>query len=107
MTGPLFDLPLAELRAYRSAVTAPDDLDAFWVSAIAAARTRAFEPQLEPYRSDAYRALDATDVTFAGADGDPIRAWYLRPADAACPRGVGLPNLLLKDKASTTNCRIN
>src|SRR5262249_42419374 len=26
------------------------------------------------------RELDATDVTFAGADGDPIRAWYLRPA---------------------------
>ncbi|HEV8459266.1 MAG TPA: acetylxylan esterase [Gaiellaceae bacterium] len=80
MTGPLFDLPLAELRAYRTAATAPDGLDAFWASAIAAAHERAFEPQLEAYRPDAYRALDAADVTFAGADGDPIRAWYLRPA---------------------------
>jgi cephalosporin-C deacetylase len=35
---------------------------------------------LEPYRADVYRGLDATDVTFAGADGDPVRAWYLRPA---------------------------
>jgi cephalosporin-C deacetylase len=78
--APLFDLPLAELRSYRSAATAPSDLDDFWRSAIAAARERVFEPTLEPYRSDAYRELDATDVTFAGADGDPVRAWYLRPA---------------------------
>jgi cephalosporin-C deacetylase len=80
VSGPLFDLPLAELRSYRSAATAPDDLDEFWRSAIAAARANAFEPRLEPYRADVYRGLDATDVTFAGADGNPIRAWYLRPA---------------------------
>lgn len=80
MPGPLFDLPLADLRSYRSTATAPADLDEFWSSAIAAARARAFEPQLEPYRADVYRGLDATDVTFAGADGDPVRAWYLRPA---------------------------
>src|SRR5215831_5174660 len=80
MPVPLFDLPLAELRSYRSAATTPEDLDAFWGSAIAAARASAFEPTLEPYRADAYRAVAATDVTFAGADGDPIRAWYLRPA---------------------------
>jgi cephalosporin-C deacetylase len=75
----VFDLPLAELRSYRSAATAPDDLDDFWRSAIAAARERSFEPRLEPYRADVYRALEVTDVTFAGADGDPVRAWYLRP----------------------------
>ena len=80
MSRPLFDLPLAELRSYRSAATAPDELDEFWRSAIAAARAAAFEPRLEPYRADVYRGLDATDVTFAGADGDPVRAWYLRPA---------------------------
>jgi cephalosporin-C deacetylase len=87
MAGPLFDLPLAELRSYRSAATAPDDLDAFWRSAIEAARALAFEPRLEPYRADVYRGLNATGVTFAGADGDPIRAWYLRPAasDADLP----------------------
>jgi cephalosporin-C deacetylase len=80
VSRPLFDLPLAELRSYRSAATAPDELDEFWRSAIAAARAAAFEPTLEPYRADVYRGLDATDVTFAGADGDPVRAWYLRPA---------------------------
>lgn len=88
MPGPLFDLPLADLRSYRSTATAPADLDEFWSSAIAAARARAFEPQLEPYRADVYRGLDATDVTFAGADGDPVRAWYLRPAG---PRATPLP----------------
>jgi cephalosporin-C deacetylase len=80
MALPLFDLPLEELRAYRSAATAPDDLDDFWAEAIADARARAFDPKLEPYRSDVYRGLDVADVTFAGADGDPVRAWYLRPA---------------------------
>jgi cephalosporin-C deacetylase len=81
----LFDLPLAELRSYRSAATAPDDLDDFWRSAIAAAHERAFEPVLEPYLADVYQGLAATDVTFAGADGDPIRAWYLRPANVSEP----------------------
>lgn len=80
MPGPLFDLPLHELRSYRSTATAPGDLDEFWWSAISDARARVFEPRLESYRTDVYRGLDATDVTFAGADGDPVRAWYLRPA---------------------------
>jgi cephalosporin-C deacetylase len=80
MPGPLFDLPLVELPSYRSAAIEPQDLDAFWESAIAAAHAHAFEPTLEPYRGDAYRALAAADVTFAGADGHPIRAWYIRPA---------------------------
>ena len=75
-----YDLPLDELRTYRTAAKPPDDLDDFWQSAIAEADARAFEPTLEPYRAEAYRGLDVADVTFAGADGDPIRAWYLRPA---------------------------
>ena len=38
---PLLDLPLAELVDYRSAATAPDDLDAFWQRALeSAARAR-------------------------------------------------------------------
>ena len=79
MPGPLFDLPLAELRSYRSTATAPADIDEFWRSAIEVARVSAFEPELELYRADVYCGLDATNVTFAGADGDPVRAWYLRP----------------------------
>jgi cephalosporin-C deacetylase len=88
MPGPLYDLTLDELRDYRSSATAPDDLDEFWQSSIADARARAFEPAIEPYKRDVYGALDVADVTFAGADGDPVRAWQLRPAgssDAALP----------------------
>ncbi len=79
MPLPLYDLPLDELRVHRSAATAPEDLDAFWAQAIAEAQARSFEPTVEPYRADVYRDLEVADVTFAGADGDPVRAWYLRP----------------------------
>ena len=32
-----------------------------------------------PYEEAAYGALAVDDVTFTGADGDPIKAWFLRP----------------------------
>ena len=76
---PLFDLPLAELRAHRTAVPEPEGLDAFWARALAAARAAATEPVVEPYEPSTYAGLAAFDVTFAGADGHPVRAWYLRP----------------------------
>ena len=82
MTSPLFDLPLPQLREYRSAVAAPADLDAFWARTLEAARSAAGEPVVEAYEPQAYGALATFDVTFSGADGDPVRAWYLRPAGA-------------------------
>jgi cephalosporin-C deacetylase len=87
MPGPLFDLPLDELRAYLSRASTPDDLDEFWRSSLAHARAQATDPALEPYREDVYRGLDVFDVTFSGADGDPVRAWFIRPAgrDDAVP----------------------
>jgi cephalosporin-C deacetylase len=79
---PLIDLPLPALREYRSAVSEPSDLDAFWTEAIRSARAQATEPVLTPYETAAYGALHAFDVTFSGADGHPVKAWYLRPAGA-------------------------
>ena len=79
---PLLDLPLHELRDYRAGIGAPDDLTAFWEHALEAARAAAAAPTVAPYEADAYGALHAFDVTFSGADGDPIKAWYLRPAAA-------------------------
>lgn len=79
---PLYDLPLAELRDYRTSVPEPDGLDDFWAGAIEGARARAVDPVLVPYEPATYGSLAAFDVTFSGADGDPIRAWYLRPAAA-------------------------
>ena len=79
---PFFDAPVAELRTYRSAVVAPDDLDAYWQEAIADARAKARPAVFEPYRQAVYRNLDVSDVTFTGAGGDPVRGWFV------CPQGV-------------------
>ncbi len=77
---PLYDLPLAELERHRTAATEPPGLLAFWAEAIASARAAADEPRIAPFEPGTYGRLAAFDVTFSGADGDPIRAWYLRPA---------------------------
>jgi cephalosporin-C deacetylase len=77
---PLYDLPLAELERHRTAAVEPAGLDAFWAEAIASARELASEPVVEAFEPGAYGSLAAFDVTFSGADGDPVKAWYLRPA---------------------------
>jgi cephalosporin-C deacetylase len=77
---PLYDLPLAELQRHTAAASEPLGLDAFWADAIAAARADAREPLLERFQPKSYGKLAAFDVTFSGSDGDPINAWYLRPA---------------------------
>ena len=51
---PHFDLPVDELREYRSATIAPDDLDAYWEEAIRAARNRATPATFTPYKPSAY-----------------------------------------------------
>jgi cephalosporin-C deacetylase len=79
---PHFDLPLDELRTYRTAVAEPAGLDAFWARAIGVAHARAADPVLEPHRPDIYGDLEVMDVTFTGGDGDPIKGWYLRPRHA-------------------------
>ncbi len=76
---PWFDLPLDELRTHRTRTEAPPGLDDFWREAIDAARQRARPPVSEPYRPDLYGAVAVDDLTFSGADGHPIRAWFLRP----------------------------
>lgn len=82
---PLFDLPLDELRTYRTRSAEPPDLDEFWQRGLARARELAREPLFEPYRADVYGAVEVDDVTFSGGDGHPIRAWFLRPRGAAGP----------------------
>jgi cephalosporin-C deacetylase len=84
--APLYDLPLEELRRYRPSTPEPEGLDAFWSRALEAAHAAAVEPVVEPFESATYRALAAFDVTFSGADGHPIRAWYLRPLAAGTTR---------------------
>ena len=85
---PQFDLPLDELREYRSQTVAPNDLDGYWEEAIREARELATPAAFEPRKPEAYGPLEAFDVTFSGAAGHPVRAWFLHPraatAQVAC-----------------------
>jgi len=76
---PLTDLSGDALEAYRSTVTAPDDLDAFWTSTLSEARSLATEPQVRQVDCG-LRLVDTFDVTFAGYGGHPVRAWLHVPA---------------------------
>lgn len=84
---PQFDLPLDELRSYRPEIPEPADLDAFWDRTLAEARAAAGPVRVDLVPS-ALRTVEVHDVTFPGFAGDPVRAWYLRPAGVAGPLPV-------------------
>ncbi|WP_329414611.1 acetylxylan esterase [Streptomyces sp. NBC_00704] len=99
---PAFDLPLPELERHRPQLDEPADFDAFW------AETLHREGQREPLLSvrpvgTGLRLVRTWDVTFRGFAGDPVRAWFSRPAGAREPlpavveyigygRGRGFPH---------------
>lgn len=98
---PLFDLPLGQLRSYLPEPTTPEDFDEFWARTLEAARAHEVIVSLEPVDSG-FRLVEIYDVTFAGFDGQPVRAWFSRPAGVEGPlpavveylgygRGRGLP----------------
>ena len=82
----LFDLPLAELEAYRPPLDEPADLDEFWSTTLAGARTHDLGLVVERL-DEGLTLIETFDVTFAGFGGHPIRAWLTRPAgvSAALP----------------------
>ncbi|ASW54422.1 acetylxylan esterase [Plantactinospora sp. KBS50] len=97
-----FDLPLDQLRRYAPDVAEPADFDAFWRSTLERAAQRPALVQVSPEPTD-LRLVQTWDVTFAGYDGAPVRAWYTRPAGVDTPlpvvveyvgygRGRGLPH---------------
>jgi cephalosporin-C deacetylase len=79
---PWFDLPLEQLREYRTSTLEPDGLDEWWAARIATARALARPASLRPHQTRLYEPVEVSDVEFSGAGGDRIRAWYLRPRDA-------------------------
>jgi len=98
----LFDLPLDQLERYAPAVPEPADFDAFWRSTLAETATGPVLVDVRTHPTD-LPLFDCWDVTFAGFGGDPVRAWFTRPAgvDAELPavveylgygRGRGLPH---------------
>jgi cephalosporin-C deacetylase len=79
---PWFDLPLEQLRTYRTATQEPPALDQWWADRLAQAAGQARPPVLARYEPDVYAPLEVFDVQFSGARGDRICAWYIKPAGA-------------------------
>lgn len=80
----LFDLPLDELRDYRSASAEPEDFDAFWAKTLQGAREHELDARFEPVET-ALKTVKVYDVTFAGFGGHPIKGWLMVPAWANSP----------------------
>ncbi|MEV6881092.1 acetylxylan esterase [Streptomyces sp. NPDC051135] len=99
---PAFDLPPTELARHRPVPDEPDDFDAFWRDTLAEPPPGG--PLLSAHPVETGLRLTRTwDVTFRGFAGDPVRAWFSRPAglDGPLPavveyagygRGRGLPH---------------
>ena len=79
---PWFDLPLDQLRDYRTGTAEPPDLDLWWRRRLDEARATVRPPVLTRYETEIYAPVEVFDTEFSGADGDRIRAWYLRPPGA-------------------------
>ena len=73
-----YDLPLDEARVYRPALAVPEDLEAFWARTLA--RIGGTAPTLTRVDSGLV-TVESYDVTLAGFDGDPVRAWLHLPAE--------------------------
>jgi cephalosporin-C deacetylase len=80
---PWFDLPLEQLRKYRTTTEEPAGLDEWWTQRIAEARAHAEPAKLTRHEPDLYGPLEVYDAEFSGARGDRIRAWYIKPAGPA------------------------
>jgi cephalosporin-C deacetylase len=76
------DLPVDQLREHRSTATEPADFDAFWSRTLDEARRHDTPPQVTPVAT-ALTTVEVFDVTFPGFAGEPVRAWYRRPAGVA------------------------
>ncbi|MFJ3421865.1 acetylxylan esterase [Streptomyces sp. NPDC086082] len=79
-----FDLPLHELRSYRSTSTEPDDFDAFWEKTLEESRTHELNVRYEAVDTG-LSTVKVYDVTFAGFGGHPVKAWLRLPADTSRP----------------------
>jgi cephalosporin-C deacetylase len=75
---PQFDLPLAELRSYSPDLPAPADLDQFWATTLADARSHDLAATFTPVASG-LTVIQTFDVTFAGFGGDTVRGWLHVP----------------------------
>ena len=76
---PWYDLPLDQLRAYRTSTREPDGLDDWWANRLKEARAQAAPVTRRRHEPGLYGATEVYDAEFSGAGGDRIRAWYITP----------------------------
>jgi cephalosporin-C deacetylase len=76
---PWYDLPEEQLKDYRTDTAEPAELDRWWQLRLDEARALAREPALTRYEAGTYAPVEVYDTEFSGANGDRIKAWYLRP----------------------------
>ncbi|MDH6515882.1 cephalosporin-C deacetylase [Streptomyces sp. SAI-135] len=99
---PAFDLPAAELERYRPDVQEPPDFGEFWRDTLKEAAQTEVLVSVRPVENG-LRLTRTWDIIFRGFGGDPVRAWYSRPAEGPEPlpavveyagygRGRGLPH---------------
>lgn len=99
----LFDLPLDQLERYTPEVREPADFDEFWRASLATAADSPLILDCRRAEPTGLRMFETWNVTFSGFGGDPVRAWYTRPAGVDEPlpavveylgygRGRGLPH---------------
>jgi cephalosporin-C deacetylase len=81
------DLPEPQLWTYSAAVPEPADFDAFWSGTLEEARRHDAPPSLTRVETP-LATLEVHDVTFPGFGGEPVRAWYRRPAGVTGPLPV-------------------
>jgi len=67
---PWFDLPLDQLRKYRTDTAEPPGLDQWWQQRLEAARAAAIPPRLILPETDIYAPVRVYDTEFSGAGGD-------------------------------------
>ncbi|WAP51521.1 acetylxylan esterase [Arthrobacter sp. ATA002] len=83
-----FDLPVDQLHGYRSTEKEPADFNARWDATLSAARRHPTLISVDE-ADNGLAGVDCWDVRFAGFDGDPVAAWFSRPAGV--PASVLLP----------------
>jgi len=86
---PWYDLPIEQLREYRTQAAEPAGLDEWWAARIAHARSLAQPPALTRQDPELYGPVEVYDAEFSGAGGDRVRGWFLKPAPK--PDAAGLP----------------
>lgn len=75
-----FDMPLEQLRKYKSSDPEPADFDRFWQQTLKEARSHDLNATFELMDDRSYKLIDAYDVTFSGFGGQRIKGWFIEPA---------------------------